>query len=109
MEEAEGLFCCLCLLCCYLSVASVYYVVTLLPVLGIIQAGEQAAADRYTYLPSLGPFLLLGLAFLWVKEKIYEKWKEKNLNRLMFSTFSMAILVALVVLTRTQSRSGVLT
>jgi hypothetical protein len=27
----------------------------------------------------------------------------------MFSTFSMAILVALVVLTRTQSRSGVLT
>jgi hypothetical protein len=30
------------------SVASVYYVVTLLPVLGIIQAGEQAAADRYT-------------------------------------------------------------
>jgi tetratricopeptide (TPR) repeat protein len=82
-----------------LSVASVYYVVALLPVLGIIQAGEQAAADRYTYLPSLGPFLLLGLAFLWVKEKIYKKWKEKNLIRLLFSTFSMAILFALVVLT----------
>jgi len=38
-----------------------YYVITLLPVLGIIQVGEQAAADRYTYLPSLGPFLLAGL------------------------------------------------
>jgi hypothetical protein len=38
-----------------------YYVVTLLPVLGIITIGEQAAADRYTYMPSIGPFLLAGL------------------------------------------------
>lgn len=39
-----------------------YYLVTLLPVLGIIQVGYQSRADRYTYLPSLGPFLLAGLA-----------------------------------------------
>ncbi|HEX8947669.1 MAG TPA: tetratricopeptide repeat protein [Dissulfurispiraceae bacterium] len=38
-----------------------YYTVALLPVLGIVQVGGQAAADRYTYLPSLGPFLLLGV------------------------------------------------
>jgi lipoprotein NlpI len=38
-----------------------YYVVTLIPVLGIVQVGTQSMADRYTYLPSLGPFLLLGL------------------------------------------------
>lgn len=43
------------------SAAWAYYVVTLLPVLGIIQVGVQAAADRYTYLPSLGPFVLIGL------------------------------------------------
>ena len=45
------------------------YVVTLLPVLGIIQIGGQAAADRYTYIPSISPFLLAGLsvAFLWKK------------------------------------------
>jgi tetratricopeptide (TPR) repeat protein len=43
------------------------YVVTLLPVLGIIQVGAQAAADRYTYLPGIGPFLLIGLgsAYAW--------------------------------------------
>ena len=40
----------------------IYYVVTLIPVLGIVQVGGQAMADRYTYLPSLGPFLLMGLA-----------------------------------------------
>ena len=40
--------------------AWVYYLVTLLPVLGVIQVGSQAAADRYTYLPGVGIFLLAG-------------------------------------------------
>ncbi len=46
-----------------------YYVITLLPVLGIIQVGRQEMADRYTYLPSIGPFLVAGLgaAFLFRK------------------------------------------
>ncbi|HXI09549.1 MAG TPA: tetratricopeptide repeat protein [Thermodesulfobacteriota bacterium] len=38
-----------------------FYVVTLLPVSGILQVGGQAAADRYTYIPGLAPFLLLGV------------------------------------------------
>jgi tetratricopeptide (TPR) repeat protein len=38
----------------------VYFVVTLLPTLGIVQVGAQAAADRYMYLPLLGPLLLAG-------------------------------------------------
>ena len=42
-----------------------YYVITLLPVIGIIQVGSQAAADRYTYLPSLCIFLLGGMGVLW--------------------------------------------
>jgi tetratricopeptide (TPR) repeat protein len=46
-----------------------YYIVTLLPVLGIIQSGSQAAADRYTYMSSLGPFLLAGLAAALLLEK----------------------------------------
>ncbi len=37
-----------------------YYIVTLIPVSGIVQVGGQAAADRYAYLPSLGPFMLAG-------------------------------------------------
>ena len=45
------------------------YVISLLPVIGIIQVSNQAAADRYTYLPGIAPFLLIGLGFewLWVK------------------------------------------
>jgi protein O-mannosyl-transferase len=38
-----------------------YYVITLLPVLGIVQVGRQSMADRYMYLPSLGPLLLAGV------------------------------------------------
>ncbi len=40
--------------------AWLFYFITLLPVLGILQVGMQAAADRYTYLPSIGIFLLAG-------------------------------------------------
>ena len=41
--------------------AWLYYLVTLFPVVGIIQVGLHSAADRFTYLPSLSLTLLLGL------------------------------------------------
>ncbi len=50
--------------------ALLYYVIALLPVLGIVQVGGQAMADRYTYLPSLGPFLLAGVAGAWVYGRV---------------------------------------
>jgi Flp pilus assembly protein TadD len=47
-----------------------YFVVTLIPVLGIVQVGNQAMADRHTYLPSLGPFLIIGLTVAALLEKV---------------------------------------
>jgi tetratricopeptide (TPR) repeat protein len=47
----------------------VYYVVTLIPVLGLVQVGDQAMADRYSYLPGIAPFLLSGLAVAWLLGK----------------------------------------
>jgi len=43
-----------------LAVAGVAYVATVLPVLGILQNGPQAVADRYSYLPSIGWAVLIG-------------------------------------------------
>lgn len=43
----------------YLTAAWLYYLVTWGPAAGIIQAGNQATGDRFDYLPSLAPFLLL--------------------------------------------------
>lgn len=45
----------------YLMTIWLYYVVTLLPVIGIVQIGLQSAADRYFYLPGLVFFLCAGL------------------------------------------------
>jgi protein O-mannosyl-transferase len=36
-----------------------WFVITLLPVIGIIQVGAQAMADRYSYLPSIGLFIAI--------------------------------------------------
>jgi tetratricopeptide (TPR) repeat protein len=47
-----------------------YFVVTLIPVLGIVQVGDQAMADRYTYLPGIGPFLIISLIITWCTEKM---------------------------------------
>jgi tetratricopeptide (TPR) repeat protein len=46
--------------------AWIYYLVTLLPVLGIVQVGGQSMADRFLYLPSLGPFMIFGILAAWI-------------------------------------------
>uniref|UniRef100_Q02CU7 Tetratricopeptide TPR_2 repeat protein n=1 Tax=Solibacter usitatus (strain Ellin6076) TaxID=234267 RepID=Q02CU7_SOLUE len=45
----------------YLAVGWGWYLVTLLPVIGLVQVGAQARADRYMYLPMTG--LLIALAW----------------------------------------------
>lgn len=42
------------------TAALAFYLVTLLPVIGIIQISSHLAADRYMYLPGLAPFMLAG-------------------------------------------------
>ncbi len=41
------------------ALAWLYYIITLSPVIGIVQVGSQAAADRYTYFPSLAFSVLI--------------------------------------------------
>ncbi len=43
----------------YLVVGWFWYVGTLVPVIGLVQVGEQAMADRYTYVPLIGLFIVL--------------------------------------------------
>ncbi len=43
----------------YLAVGWLWYLGTLTPVIGLVQVGRQAMADRYTYVPSIGCFLIL--------------------------------------------------
>ena len=42
-----------------LVVGWLWFVVTLVPVIGLVQVGEQSMADRYSYIPSIGLFLIV--------------------------------------------------
>ena len=46
----------------YLITGWFWYLLMLLPVIGLIQVGSQAHADRYTYLPQIGLYVLLAWA-----------------------------------------------
>ena len=43
----------------YVGVGWLWYVVTLVPVIGLVQVGQQAMADRYTYIPLIGLFVII--------------------------------------------------
>lgn len=48
------------------------YFIMLFPVSGIVQIGAQSAADRYTYLPSIAPFLLVGIVAGIVLKRLFK-------------------------------------
>lgn len=43
----------------YFLVGWLWYLVTLVPVIGLVQVGSQSMADRYSYLPLIGVFIML--------------------------------------------------
>jgi tetratricopeptide (TPR) repeat protein len=76
-----------------------YFVITLIPVLGIVQVGIQSMADRYTYLPSLGPFILLALSVAWVLRQASSSQREGLMVKLASTTISIIVLASLSWLT----------
>lgn len=73
-----------------LLVVWAYYVIVLLPMLGIIQIGIQIAADRYTYLPSLGWAVLIGAAFAWL-------WQAAARGKVRTEAFEAGLVGAFVL------------
>lgn len=58
----------------YLLVGWFWYVITLVPVIGIVQVGMQARADRYTYIPLIGIFILI----VWVVAEATARWAHRQ-------------------------------
>lgn len=54
----------------YLLVGWLWYIITLIPVIGIVQIGSRLIADRYTYLPSIG----IAVMATWAIEVISRNW-----------------------------------
>jgi Flp pilus assembly protein TadD len=60
--------------CPYLLVGWLWYLVMLIPVIGLVQIAGQARADRYTYLPQIG----LYLALTWAVAKLGAGWRFRQ-------------------------------
>ncbi|HXM36585.1 MAG TPA: tetratricopeptide repeat protein [Pyrinomonadaceae bacterium] len=58
----------------YLITGWLWYLVMLVPVIGVIQVGSQAHADRYTYLPQIG----LCFAITWVVTDLSRSWPRRR-------------------------------
>jgi protein O-mannosyl-transferase len=71
----------------YLLVGWLWYLGTLVPVIGLLQVGQQARADRYTYVPLIGIFI----AVSWGAAEWLGKWKFGRV--LWFAAMSLVILV----------------
>jgi tetratricopeptide (TPR) repeat protein len=79
----------------HLPVGWLWFAGTLVPVIGIVQVGAQAMADRYTYIPSIGLFLMAA----WGIPEILEGQRR---GKEILAAFSAFCLLCLFVLTRTQ-------
>jgi len=58
----------------YFVVGWFWYLGTLVPVIGIVQAGGQAMADRYAYVPLIGIFIIVA----WGLPELMAKWRHRN-------------------------------
>ena len=55
----------------FLLMGWAWFVVTLLPVIGLVQVGIQAMADRYSYIPSVGVLILVS----WGVYELLRRWR----------------------------------
>ena len=86
----------------YLAVGWLWYLGTMVPMIGLIQVGNQAMADRYAYLPLIGFFIMI----VWS----IADWASPSRNSIsrqptnLLYAAALSILLALSVLTHIQIR-----
>jgi len=72
----------------YVAVGLFWYLGTLVPVIGLLQVGDQAMADRYTYIPLTGIFIVIA----WGISDILKRWRYR---KIFFGISAAIILLAL--------------
>ena len=76
----------------FLTIGWFWYLGTLMPVIGIIQVGTQSRADRYTYLPMIGVYLMVA----WLLKEVADRWPKA---RVALAVTSVVVLTALCAVT----------
>lgn len=83
----------------YIITGWFWYLGTLVPVIGLVQVGHQAAADRYSYITLTGLFIIIA----WGLPALLAKWPYRR-RRMVLWTASLIVLSALAVCTYLQQR-----
>lgn len=81
----------------YPLVGWLWYVGTLVPVIGLVQVGVQARADRYTYVPLTGLFIIVA----WGLPELLRKWRYR---KVLLGLLAGAVLAAMIGATSVQLR-----
>jgi len=81
----------------YFTVGWLWYLGTLVPVIGLVQVGSQSMADRYTYIPLIGLFLMIA----WGVPELAARWKHK---KIWLAGLAMLTILPLMVATWQQVR-----
>jgi tetratricopeptide (TPR) repeat protein len=79
----------------YLAVGWCWYLGTLVPVIGLVQVGMQSLADRYTYIPLIGIFIMLA----WGGWELVSLWR---MPAVVSAIGAALVLIACMALTRAQ-------
>jgi tetratricopeptide (TPR) repeat protein len=81
----------------YLPVGWLWFLVTLVPVIGLVQVGGAALADRYTYIPSIGVFIAVTFGVCGLADRFQVPQKA-------IATAAVLILTICLILTENQLR-----
>ena len=87
----------------YVTVGWLWYVVTLVPVIGLVQVGQQAMADRYTYVPLIGSFIMLAWLIPEAAEKCPVCARMPGRTSMRLAALAVAVLCVLAALTYVQA------
>jgi Flp pilus assembly protein TadD len=63
----------------YWAVGWFWYLISLLPVIGIVQVGSHGMADRYTYIPLIGAFIIIS----WSLDTAVLRWNRSKTGLLL--------------------------
>jgi len=87
----------------FLTVGWFWYLITLLPVIGLVQVGAQARADRYTYLPLVGIFIVISWGGRRALALLLSRVGAEPLkNNRTFGAISAALVVVLAIVSSVQ-------
>jgi hypothetical protein len=92
----------------YLPVGWFWYVLSLLPVIGLVQVGGQAMADRYTYTTMIGLFILVvwGVADLLVRGTVARPKTATGIFPVRAAPITLAVIVLMALAVRARAQVG---